>query len=522
MEKFDKISSKYILKEIFSYIQLNKSLNIIKKSQKLQKVLDISLFTYQNIFLFNKLKINYDTLDYDKLFSFMTDEFKIKIDKNLFIKMIEEKKAKEAIMPINNLSINKNQELKISQIDINWISDINIIKLDLSGVFSNVNEQITIPSGLFHNLKILNVNNNFLTPVSIIIPLIELYITKYNNNNKFLFINDLNKSEINLNNLETLNIHTYSKKNLVNEIKEENCDIIFNIKKIKYLDLHISSNCDNSFIEKYFNLNLSDIIETKPLDKKRKTFLDLINKKEKYFKNISMNNLTHINISYLSQFYQRVFIMETTNNGLRKYCYNVRHIDEDALISHIICLEEKFEEKENVNKILKSYINCKDYDNVSLNSKNINEINFIIIDGHGRKINAEKINAIFDIKKNNYSLQEINLSFVGNGFFGDNYYKNLIKNISKFKVLKKLYLYDHISYEKFKIFLDKISKLKFLEEILIKVDAKLCNNIEELKKLIKMKLPLCKVESYDYCFLRVIQKNQGYLTLSRRLMRKFF
>ena len=129
MEKFDEISSKYILKEIFSYIQLNKSLNIIKKSQKLQKVLDISLFTYQNIFLFNKLKINYDTLDYDKLFSFITDEFKIKIDKNLFIKMIEEKKAKEAIMPINNLSINKNQELKISQIDINWISDINIIKL---------------------------------------------------------------------------------------------------------------------------------------------------------------------------------------------------------------------------------------------------------------------------------------------------------------------------------------------------------------------------------------------------------
>ena len=48
MEKFDKISSKYILKEIFSYIQLNKSLKKKKKSQKLQKVLDISLFTYQN------------------------------------------------------------------------------------------------------------------------------------------------------------------------------------------------------------------------------------------------------------------------------------------------------------------------------------------------------------------------------------------------------------------------------------------------------------------------------------------
>ena len=81
-----------------------------------------------------------------------------------------------------------------------------------------------------------------------------------------------------------------------------------------------------------------------------------------------------------------------------------------------------------------------------------------------------------------------------------------MKNISKFKVLKKLYLYDPISYEKFNLFLDKISKLKFLEEISLKIDAKLCNNIKGLKDSIKKKFPLCVVEVYDSYFLKVEQK----------------
>ena len=132
-------------------------------------------------------------------------------------------------------------------------------------------------------------------------------------------------------------------------------------------------------------------------------------------------------------------------------------------------------------KILKFYENGRDFN--SINLTNINNINVIKIDGDSRKINNEKINAIIDIKKNNYSLQEIKLSFRYNGFIGDNFYKNLIKNISKFKVLKKLSLSDHITIEKFKLFLDRISKLKLLEELYLKVDAK--SNIKELKELIK-------------------------------------
>ena len=71
-------------------------------------------------------------------------------------------------------------------------------------------------------------NDNFITPASIIINLSELYIEYKNRNNNSLFLNDINKAEINLNNLELLNIWTYGKYNYLNPIKEE----ISNKKKV--------------------------------------------------------------------------------------------------------------------------------------------------------------------------------------------------------------------------------------------------------------------------------------------------
>ena len=59
-------------------------------------------------------------------------------------------------------------------------------------------------------------NDNFIVPTSIIINLSELYIGYKNRNNNFLFLNDINKAEIDLNNLELLKIWTYDKYNLSN------------------------------------------------------------------------------------------------------------------------------------------------------------------------------------------------------------------------------------------------------------------------------------------------------------------
>ena len=117
----EKISNKYLSNSIFSYIPFNTLLNIIKKSKKYQEDLNISLFTYQSIFIFKKLKINFDEINIDKFIEFINDEFKLKINKNLFEKLIEEKKAEKAIIPMNNLSINKEQEKLIDNIDKNII-----------------------------------------------------------------------------------------------------------------------------------------------------------------------------------------------------------------------------------------------------------------------------------------------------------------------------------------------------------------------------------------------------------------
>ena len=160
--------------------------------------------------------------------------------------------------------------------------------------------------------------------------------------------------------MELLNIWTYGKykasiiKGGEESIKlnnKNNNNIIFHIKSIKHLRLAISSNCDNLFIEKYFDLNLSDILGSKPLNKKRTTFLDLINKKENYFKMMSMKDLKYANISYRYQYhviqsYTRSFTMETAKNGLKKYSYSVSHFNEDAYISNQICLKEIYEENE--------------------------------------------------------------------------------------------------------------------------------------------------------------------------------
>ena len=53
---WEEISSKYILKEIFSYLKLQKSLEIIKINKKLRNIYDISLFHYQSYYFFTLFK----------------------------------------------------------------------------------------------------------------------------------------------------------------------------------------------------------------------------------------------------------------------------------------------------------------------------------------------------------------------------------------------------------------------------------------------------------------------------------
>jgi len=75
-----------------------------------------------------------------------------------------------------------------------------------------------------------------------------------------------------------------------------------------------------------------------------------MNKKENYFKMMSMKDLKYVNITYRAQYdciksYKRSFIMETTRNGLKKYCYSISHINEDAYKSNQFALKKYMKKK---------------------------------------------------------------------------------------------------------------------------------------------------------------------------------
>ena len=115
-------------------------------------------------------------------------------------------------------------------------------------------------------------------------------------------------------------------------------------------------------------------------------------------------------------------------------------------------------------------------------------MNVIKIRDRGRNLKASDINKIFGIKKNNYSVQEIYLNFNNKA---EKYYYFLIKNINKYKVLNKLYLFDCISKNIIMNFIERISKLYLLEKIYIIINDKLSN--QEIKSIKKL-LPIAEVK----------------------------
>ena len=180
------------------------------------------------------------------------------------------------------------------------------------------------------------------------------------------------------------------------------------------------------------------------------------------------------------------FEMKTFKTGLKHYWFNAEHFNGDAKICRIHYLEEKYEENKAKQKILKFYKNYFYFNDINI-PKN-NSLNVIKIRDRGRNLKASDINKIFGIKKNNYSVQEIYLNFNNKA---EKYYYFLIKNINKYKVLNKLYLFDCISKNIIMNFIERISKLYLLEKIYIIINDKLSN--QEIKSIKKL-LPIAEVK----------------------------
>ena len=481
-------------------------MKIIKYNKKLQEFNNISLYTYILNFIKNKFDINWLENNIDKSFLFILKEFKINsLDKKVFIKIITEL-AKEKIAFNIDKSLYYYGINTIKKIDFNSINT-NIIELDLSSSdflednFKNYeNKRIKIPGGKFPNLRLLSVDSNCIIPVSMLISLTES-VLRPNNIHKVLFFNDLHKTEIELQNLEKIIIkesYTYYYKKIEEQFNEKEYKIKFKCPNLQVLIIDFltvkASEYDLSFLYEYFNFELLNKIFTEKENNKahsdevfhfiKTNILDYnFGKKLKYFSlqiNLYKEGIRDYNSS---------FIMKKYKNGLKHYWFSIT--GENDMFKWDIYKEEQ-EEKENNNRILKRYKNysSEDYYKQGIN---IDNLTGILIN----KVKPDnKLKELFLICENNYKMQEISLQLNGD----INYENNFLKNISCFRIIKKIILFFNYDIDPeilIQLFKD-ISKLNFVETIGIKYCGELSKNQKNIIKSLIKNIKISKIDNYYY------------------------
>lgn len=497
----EKIQSKYTLKNIISYIPSNTFLKLLKTNKRFQKFVDISILTYQKSFLLQKLPINYNGINVDALLEFLNTEFNNFTninDKNNLIKIVEDIKKENSCIITNikdkfllNIEQVKGKEQEditnISRL-INLSANINIVRLNLY-----LEKEKIIPSGLFPNLKILAINNYCIIPASMMINLSELKIVYYFDN-ELKILNDINKKEFNLDNLEKLEVidsinYNDEDKNI---IKDEKYNIKFFLNNLKILD--INSYYNNYLFFDYFNLDFNFLSYHGNINKEvRKKPELLLSLREGFYKYDKIKSLLYLKIeikfgnSYIN--YPTKFKIKINQNGEKIYSFGISKFSEDSIDGDIHLLyKEKYKINTNKEKNLKYYENYQFKLDISLE----NSLNIIKIKSKKMSFDNSELSKLFDLNKDNYSIQEISLNLK---YQYKNIYNNIIKNTQKLKVLKKLYLYDYISKYELIILVKNISSLKLLEEIYFESNEMLSGKEENL---VKKLLPKSNVEINEF------------------------
>ena len=167
---------KNVFNIITSYIFNDILMKIIKYNKKLQNYLNKSLYSYQKLFIKNKIPINFKKEENTKrIISFLIKEFGFKNDKKKFEKIINELIKEKESFKLEKPTFNFAERKSLPK--INWKEiNTNIIKLDLSkytdDIILSLNPKdekfIKIPEGLFPNLKSLSIKPNFIVPASLI------------------------------------------------------------------------------------------------------------------------------------------------------------------------------------------------------------------------------------------------------------------------------------------------------------------------------------------------------------------
>ena len=518
-----KISSSYCLKIIYSYYSF---LNLIKYNKTLQKKLDLTLYDYQISFLQNKICIDYDKIPFDQLIKFIQNEFNIDFLKakntlNL-IKIINKIKANKAFAKLDILNIPKEKSKNILLTkEIGLTGNQNILELNISApaaVNNQEKEQIRIPSGLFPNLRKLIVDTNCIIPASLLINLeyLLLGIIPYKD---LLFVNDVNTEILDLDKLKYIQIKykkicirckafdSFIMEKKYGDLCCNNCGLVydeldedeykgkkiyhdkkynikFNFKNLVRFIIEINITDNFSFISNYFCLDkIYDALNKKKFiidrnkyiyDNLKEVFLNLaFNNSLKYFKFVVLTRKNIIKQKVLS------FKMKKAKDG-KKY-FNIK-LDGYKNKSYCKFYKEKYEEKN-----LKYF---KNYDILNNYNVSMEKLNFLGM-GYHENCDVEKINKLFELKDNNYSLQEIVLNFQNKKIDID----NLFKNITKFRVIQNIVIFDKIKNKnKFMNFIEDISKLDLLNVI------KLCcfdRLSAKEKDIIKKLLPKATVQDYS-------------------------
>lgn len=493
----NKIKEENISKNIFWHIHHKRILKLIRYSKEFQTKLSVSMYNYKKNFILDHFHLNFTTVSSKEILSLLNNDFNNfdrDGDEKILESILEEIKDSERIINLNKsdkdiLGHRKHHSIfgHLQNLEMNGIIDNSnkkIVSLDLnSNGFDDDDKKyeylgpqfdlIKMYSGPCKTLKILKTDSNFVIPVSILLNLenLKIYLSL---RNILTFLNDTEKNSYSLKNLRFVKIARIKDEypvirkkleyNKINKIK-------FYFPNIEDIIIDIDLNKDAYILKNYFKLNLIDdrfdsVINNRDLN-------DLYNYFKEKIINYKFSMVTvHLKLDLTYRKKNKKIIMKLEmnkyNNGLKCFTFEKSLFKNSERVYDII---EGFREDYSNRLIPVLYYNRNEPLDIIDKSSLINSVNYITFFGDkNNNIEKKVFVKLFDIKENNYSVQHIVISINKS----KKYFKSLIKNIKKYKVLKNLIIKDYIDDKNIFInFIKDISDMKLLKTVKIRFKGKL-------------------------------------------------
>ena len=514
-------ANKYILKQIFSYLELGRQLNIIKYNKKLMSNLEMTLYTIQKHY-FNSLIIHTPSiLDYpqiliknkifkEKTFQKLKSEWETETSgvyegkKDIFT---EYEKKKEKLSKSKNIKC-----LNINSINVKMLQNKlpDLIELNLSNL-----KNIELPCSLLLNLKSLSLKNISELKFVSKDKKISLNKLKHLYLDNISFENNQNLVEINVDNLEYLDLRfkeregSESSDDEGGEGSESNDDEEEEMEKVKE-KVEMNNFIKNDVFEKLikiFNFQfLSKFIVEEKFDEDEifdglECYKTKFKNQEALFEEDIITKLNYFNFEILyylnvwsgaSNVFQRLtfnylFSKTKEDKYLFKYTYNIYGGDDDCKFEITkketrLCNQIKYNEYFFINREISiGGYGIDSYDE-EVELVNINNIKIISMED----IEPSEYIFLFNKIKKNNCLESIYLECLE--IKDDKEAKNFIENMKKCQDLKLFYIKKDCIMPNSQLIklLTILSKLKNLFEIEINFKNKINLKKDEKEKIHKL------------------------------------